>query len=105
MRALRRALEPRTLSPQRRFWERRSTLDDDGLQIFARHDQRILARRVESLQQVRDVARQRGLFAGIERCEGFERGSVELAEHLQPMRARAIPKAEVFTHAANVGGL
>ena len=61
--------------------------------------------RVESFQQVGDVPLQRGLIDGIERREGLERGSIELAEHLNPVRTRAIAKVELPARAADVGGL
>src|SRR5262245_49365068 len=80
-------------------------LDDDGFQVFAGYDERILARGVEPFEQVDDVALERGPLGRVERCEGLERRSVELTEHLDPVRARAIAKIELLTHAADVGGL
>src|SRR5215831_6301539 len=82
-----------------------STLDDDDLQILARNDQRRLSRNVEPFQQGDDLLLERYPLRRVQGCEGLDRRSIEIAEDLNPVCARAVAEIEELAHAADVGSL
>src|SRR5262249_30607506 len=87
------------LAPAREAATSVSTLDDHDLQILAGYDKRRLSGDVEPFQQTDDVLLQRGLLGRVQRSERLERRSIEIAENLDPVCARAIAKIEQLAHA------
>jgi hypothetical protein len=81
-----------------------ASLDEHHFQVLARHNQRRLARDIESFEQGNDVSSQHGLPGYVERGEGLACRSVEVAKDLKPVRARGIAEIEMLSRAANVDG-
>src|SRR4051812_11832771 len=81
------------------------SLHDHDLEILARHHERGLARDVHAIEEGGDVTFERCLPGGVQCSECLERRTIEVAKHLNPVRAGAVPKVEELSHASNVRGM
>ena len=71
-------------------------LHDRHLQVFSRNDEAVIARAVESVQQIEHVSLQCGLPRVIERGEGAVHRSVIGLEHLKPVFGELVAEHEVL---------
>src|SRR5258706_120797 len=82
-----------------------SLLGSHHFEIFAGHDERVGSSYVMAFKQRRNVVGQAGLASGIQRGVCLVCRSVEVAEHLDPVRSGSITEIEVPSHTANVDRL
>src|SRR5947207_796247 len=64
------------------------TLRDHRLQVFAREHQRAVVGSVAQLEEIDELARQRGLSVAVEESEDVVQRATVGSEHLDPMERR-----------------